>query len=242
MRGLAMAILAERFEEVSVPAAVPPLENGDHLNQETFHKRYAAMPPDVNAELIGGIVYMASPVRRKHGRHSGKAFTWLDAYETETLGVEAYDNTTAILAEESEPQPDVALLISPECGGQTTVKDDYIIGAPELVVEVASATESYDLHLKLQDYERAGMREYVVVVLRQQRVLWFVNRGGRFEAVDAGADQLYRSEIFPGLWLDPAALLRLDSKALRAALELGLATPEHEEFVQRLAAARAAKG
>jgi Uma2 family endonuclease len=237
-----MAVRAERFEDVPDPAAIPPLENGDHLTQETFHERYSAMPPDVNAELIGGIVYMASPVRRKHGRRSGKVCVWLDAYETETPGVEFYDNTTAILAEASEPQPDVALLISPECGGQTSVENDYIVGAPELVVEVASATESYDLHLKLKDYERSGVREYVVVVLRQQRVLWFVNRGGRFEAVDVGADQLYRSETFPGLWLDPAALLRLDSKALRAALAQGLSTPEHQEFVQCLTAAREANG
>jgi len=237
-----MAVLAEHFEVVPAPAAIPPLENGDHLDQQDFHERYTAMPPDSEAELVAGIVYMASPVRRAHGRHSGKVFVWLDAYEAETPGVEAYDNTTAILAEDSEPQPDAALLINPKCGGQSGVENDYIVGAPELVVEVASATESYDLHLKLRDYERAGVREYVVVVLRQQRVLWFVNRGEGFEAVDTGADQLYRSEVFPGLWLDPAALLRLDSKALRATLELGLATPEHQEFVERLAAARESGG
>jgi len=237
-----MAVLAERLVEAPAPAAVPPLENGDHLDQPTFHERYEAMPPDIAAELVGGIVYMPSPVRRKHGRHSGKISVWLDAYEAETPGVEAYDNATTILGEDSEPQPDAALLISPECGGQTAVENDYIVGAPELVVEVASATESYDLHVKLRDYERAGVREYVVVVLRQQRVLWFVNHGAGLEEVEVGPDQIHHSESFPGLWLDPAALLRLDSKALRAALEQGLATAEHREFVERLAAARAPSG
>lgn len=237
-----MAILAKRVGDVPICREFPPLENGAHLDQKTFHARYEAMPPDTNAELIGGIVYVASHVRCTHGQQSGKVCAWLVNHESETPGVEALAHTTVILSDSSELQPDVTLLISPEYGGQTGVENDYIVGAPELVVEVASATESYNLHLKLKDYERAGVREYVVVVLWPQRVLWFVNRGGRFETVDAGADQLYRSETFPGLWLDPAALLRLDSKALRAALELGLATPEHQEFVQCLAAAREAKG
>jgi hypothetical protein len=38
-----------------------PLENGDHLDQPTFHARYQAMPEHCRAELIGGIVYMPSP-------------------------------------------------------------------------------------------------------------------------------------------------------------------------------------
>jgi Uma2 family endonuclease len=237
-----MAVLAERGVEVHGGAAVPPLENGDHLDQPTFHERYAAMPADTRAELIGGTVYMASPVRRKHGKHTAHVVTWLVLYESETRGVEVFDNATAILAEDGEAQPDAALLIGPDFGGQTRTADDYIVGAPELVVEVASATESYDLHLKLHAYERAGVREYVVVVLRQQQILWFVNRGTGFEAMEPGVDQLYRSEVFPGLWLDPAALLRLDSKAVRSALEQGLVTTEHQEFVQRLAAAGEANG
>jgi hypothetical protein len=40
---------------------VPPLENGDRLDQRTFHARYVRMPENCRAELIGGIVFMASP-------------------------------------------------------------------------------------------------------------------------------------------------------------------------------------
>jgi hypothetical protein len=49
---------------------LPPLENGDQLDQKTFHARYEAMPEDCRAELIGGIVYMPSPQKLPTARHS----------------------------------------------------------------------------------------------------------------------------------------------------------------------------
>jgi hypothetical protein len=43
-----------------------------------------------------------------------------------------------------------------------------------------------------------------------------------------------RSEVFPGLWLDTAALLRGDMAAVLATVQQGLASPDHETFVARL--------
>src|SRR5438094_7619698 len=100
------------------PTHLPPLENGDRLDQPTFHERYEAMPEHVRAELIGGVVHMPSPLKPKHGRSQLKLMGWLSLYEDATPGVEGFDNTTAILGEESEPQPDGYLIISPEAGGQ----------------------------------------------------------------------------------------------------------------------------
>jgi len=216
---------------------LPPLENGERLDQKTFHARYEAMPEGTRAELIGGIVYMPSPLKPPHGRMHICVAHWLANYEDATLGVQTYDNVTAILGEDSEPQPDVCLIIAPEKGGQMRVnEDDYLEGAPELIAEVASSTEFLDLHGKKDDYERAGVREYIVVALRQNRVFWFILRNGRFEELPLGADGVYRSEVFPGLWLDPAALLRLDRPRLRELLQEGLSTQEHAAFVARLAA------
>lgn len=232
-----MTVLLNRHD--TTPNDLPPLENGDHLDQPTFHERYAAMPPGTRAELIGGIVHMPSPVRRSHGSHTLEVAGWLRDYKMKTPGVEALDNATTILGEWSEPQPDFSLLIAAECGGQTRVTPDgYVAGGPELVVEVAGSSEAYDLHTKLADYEQAGVREYVVVVIRQRQVQWFTNRDGRFIRVSSAADGVFRSAVFPGLWLDPMALLRGDSAAVRAVVEQGLATPEHAAFVRRLAAVR----
>src|SRR5438094_9120281 len=127
------------------PKPLPPLENGDRLDQKTFHERYEAMPPDVRAELIGGIVYMASPMKRRHGRYGTRMIRWLGEYEEATPGTEVLDNTTNILGPESEPEPDGCLLILPERGGQTWEdKKGYLNGSPELVAEVGESTESID--------------------------------------------------------------------------------------------------
>jgi Uma2 family endonuclease len=115
-------------------------------------------------------------------------------------------------------------------------EDDYLEGGPEWIGEVASSTESYDLHSKKRDYERAGVQEYLVVALKQQKVLWFVNRAGHFEEQPPDADGAIRSEVFPGLWLDSHALLQLNGKRLIAMLRKGVGTPQHASFVKRLAA------
>jgi Uma2 family endonuclease len=214
---------------------LPPLEEGDHLDQPTFHRRYEAMPSSVRAELIGGIVFMPSRPRRLHGRLQGRVAACLAAYDSATPGTEAFDTVTVILGEQSEPQPDGSLLIAAPGRGQTRDEEGYIAGAPELVVEVAAGPEAIDLHRKRDDYEKAGVREYVVVVLRTRCVLWFVRRNGAFEDLPPGSDGVFRSEVFPGLWLDPEALLRLDGPGVLRALQQGLASPEHAAFVARLA-------
>ena len=216
---------------------LPPLENGDRLDQKTFHARYEAMPSHVRAELIGGIVYMASPMKARHGRHGTPLIRWLGEFEEDTPGTEVLVGATTILADESEPEPDGSLLILPEYGGrQTWEEDGYIAGAPEFLGEIGYATESIDLHAKIDDYENAGVREYVVVALRMHKVFWFARRRGKFKEMSPAPDGIYRSDVFPGLWLDPAAMLRRDGKKLLAVLRKGLASPEHAAFVAKLAA------
>jgi Uma2 family endonuclease len=222
----------------AVQNKVPPLENGDHLDQPTFHARYEAMPEGVRAELIGGIVFMASPVRRRHMRGSGLAYAWLLAYEDETPGTEALNNGTIILDLESEPEPDAILRVLPEYGGRTQDEDDYVAGAPELVIEVASSSEAIDLNRKKADYERAGIDEYIVALLRGQEVRWFVLEEGTYRLLAPDTNGILRSRRFPGLWLEPQALLGGDRKRMLEVLREGLASPEHAEYVTRLAAGR----
>ena len=144
---------------------------------------------------------------------------------------------TTILGETSEPQPDGALIIDPAAGGQTGLSEDgYTTGPPELIVEVASSSVSIDLHAKRRDYEQAGVLEYVVVVLRQDVVRWFVLQDGTYQEMFADAHGIFRSRIFPGLWLHANALLQLNGVTVMDVLRQGLATPEHAAFVQQLQA------
>jgi len=216
--------------------AVPPLENGDHLDQKTFHARYEAMPEDCRAELIGGIVYMASPQKLPHSKAHALAIRWLDGYADATPGTEALLNNTQILGPDSEPEPDGCLFITPECGGQVYVdKDEYLNGPPELVVEVSASTESIDLNRKKLDYQRGGVREYVVLALRMQKVFWFVRQRGKYVEMPLPKDGVYCSRVFPGLWLDAAAMLSNRRADVLAALRRGLASTEHGAFVAKLA-------
>ncbi len=218
----------------STPFRIPPLENGDYLDQRTFHERYRAMPLDFRAELIEGMVIVPSPTKVPHGQHHTALMACLYLYKAATPGTNAVDNTTTILGDESEPQPDGSLYVLPEFGGQCHLVDDYLHGPPEWLAEIASSSEAYDLHGKYRDYERAGVREYVVVLLREQAVRGFLLHEGRFKPHAADPDGIYRSLTFPGLWIDCAALLHDDAPAVLATLGQGLQSPEHAAFLLRL--------
>jgi hypothetical protein len=116
--------------------------------------------------------------------------------------VESCDNATVRLDLENEPQPDGFLRILPQCGGQSRNDDEYVGGAPELVAEIAVSSVSIDLHKKLRVYQRNGVREYLVWRVSDSAIDWFGLRGGQFERLPPGETGRYRSEVFPGLWLD----------------------------------------
>jgi hypothetical protein len=226
------------------PASIvePPrtLVEGQRLDQSEFHSLYEAMPPGTRAELINGVVFMPSPVGLPHGRAHVPTMVWLSYYQENTPGVEALDNTSAAIGRKSEPQPDGLLRILSEYGGRTHAKQGFLHGVPEMMVEVAQASRYTDLGPRFDDYERAGVQEYIVHALEPSDVQWFVLRDGHFVELTPGADGIFRSEVFPGLWLDPKALIRGDTRRLRAVLDLGFATPEHADFVATLAKAHRA--
>jgi Uma2 family endonuclease len=219
------------------PVIDPPrtLVEGQRFDQPTFHALYEAMPPGTRAELIDGVVYMPSPVSYTHGKAELPVLIWLDYYAEKTANVEALGNVTTILGRKNEPQPDALLRILPDCGGQSWNEDGFVHGAPELIAEVAKTTRYVDLGPKLREYEHAGVLEYVVHAIDPDEILWFGQEQGVLVQKLVDADGLFRSTVFPGLWLDPHALLDGDRQRLRAIVELGCAAPEHAAFVARLA-------
>lgn len=227
----------EAMSAARKPSPIPPLENGDRLSRAEFERRYEAMPWLKKAELVEGIVYMPSPVRlRRHGRPHADLLWWMVSYSAATPGVEVADNASIRLDLDNEPQPGASMFTLPECGGQAQIDaDDYLVGSPELVGEVSSSTVSIDLGLKRQVYRRNGVREYVVWRVGDDAIDWFVRRDSDFELLIPGTDGILRSECFPGLWLDAAGLRRRDLSAVRKVFEIGLATPEHSNFVKSLA-------
>ncbi|MEQ8970933.1 MAG: Uma2 family endonuclease [Coleofasciculus sp. C1-SOL-03] len=221
--------------KLSPRLTIPRLENGDKLNRFEFEHRYSAMPDLKKAELIEGIVYMASPVRaKKHGKPHSRMMTWLGTYEAATPGVETLDNTTVRLDADNEPQPDAVLRL--EQGGQSTVSDDdYIEGAPELIVEIAASSVSIDLHQKLNVYRRNGVQEYLVWRVENGELDWFRLNAGEYVKVAPNSEGIICSVVFPGLWLNRSALLAGDLAKVLDVLQQGLASQDHQDFVQDLA-------
>jgi Uma2 family endonuclease len=211
------------------------LRQGQRLTQKEFHRRYTAYPEDVKAELIGGVVHMPSPLGKLHGDSHGIVVGLGWTYSVATPGVRVSDNATTILGEESEPQPDVSLRILAEYGGQERPSERFIEGAPEWIAEVADSSEDIDLGAKRIDYEQAGVREYLVVYLAEQVIHWFDSRaGGELRPTRQG---IYRSGIFPGLWIDGPALLAGNGTRLLEVVQQGIASRAHGAFVNRLARA-----
>ncbi|HJT79364.1 MAG TPA: Uma2 family endonuclease [Gemmataceae bacterium] len=225
-----------KLVEKKLPPGSPPLRHGQRLTQAEFHRRYEAYPNDVKFELIGGIVYLAPPVPWSHGQYTVELGAAFSLYDASTPGVEAGSNATVILGKESEPQPDQALRILPEYGGQSRLNEgEYVEGAPELLAEVAYNSRDLDLNQKRDDYQRAGVVEYLVLCVAEQALHWFDFRaGGPLRPNSRG---VWRSKIFPGLWLDGPALLARDSARLIAGVQRGLASREHAAFIKRLQAA-----
>jgi Uma2 family endonuclease len=209
------------------------LQSGDRLAQAEFHRRYEQYPEDVKFELIGGVVHMASPMRGPHGLYTSELNLVLGFYKAMTRGVEAAENITAILGDESEPQPDLLLRIQHECGGQSRYDEEqYLNGPPELIAEVAHSTVALDMHGKRDDYLAAGVQEYVVLCVAEGEIHWHHFPSKRKLKPDR--DGVYKSRVFPGLWVDGPALLDRDSARLITTVQRGLASPQHAEFARLL--------
>ncbi len=222
----------------TVEQEMPELVQGDFLSRAEFLRRWEAMPDLKRAELIQGVVYMPSPLSRDHGTRDNAVSTWLGVYWAATPGCEALNNATWFMGDDETPQPDGSLRILPECGGQSTNKGRYVGGAPEFLAETCLSSTAYDLHQKREVYQEAGVQEYLAVLLREREVRWHRLVGGRFEVMPAPADGIYRSAVFPGLWLDADALLAGNLARVLAVLEEGIHTSEHRAFVEELARRR----
>lgn len=211
------------------------LQNGDRMTRTEFLRRYRAMPNISHAELIEGRVYMPSPVSAdRHGEPHFDLITWLGMYRAMTPGVVGGDNSTLELDFDNAPQPDGYLRLTEQVGGQSRLVHGYVQGAPELIIEIAASTVSYDLHEKMNAYRRNGVKEYVVWRTNDSAIDWFILVDGRFDPHPMSDDGIYRSLVFPGLWLDTVAVLRGDMAQVLQILQQGLADASHQAFVMTL--------
>ena len=229
------------------------LYHGMWMRNPEYHRLYEATPPGFRAELIEYRVYInrdhhgraggdlwnelrAEPVgtKKRHFSCHSMLIGWLDRYAEATPNIEVGTTPTFRLPDGTEPEPDATLrrLTEAENLAEDAAHDGWATGAPGLAIEVSDSTRRRDAGPKRRDYERNGVAEYLMLDLPGRRVRWFA-RGddGAYAELPPNADGLLKSRVFPGLWLDPAALLAGDRAGLKAALAAGLASPGHAAFV-----------
>ncbi len=217
---------------------IPPLENADlgeirfavRLTAFQFEHRYQLMSNVKKAELIEGLVYMPAALRfRQYGKPHAHIIGWLAQYEAATLGVELADNAMVRLDEKNVPQPDA--LLSIDKGGKSIIsEDDYVEGAPELIVEIAASTVSIDLHDKLKTYERNQVQEYLVWRVYDNEIDWFALKEGQYTKLKIDKNGIIKSDVYPGLWLDVEALLTGNLLKVLEILQEGMKTREYQNF------------
>jgi Uma2 family endonuclease len=193
------------------------LESGDHLTQAEFHRLYCARPDIKKAELVEGVVYVASPVRLLHGEPHGFVMTWLGSYRATHIELRLGDNTTVILDDDNEVQPD-AFLWRQEASGAHLDEEGYVEGAPQLVVEIAASSASYDLHEKMRAYQRNQVQEYIVWRALDEAIDWFHLVDEDYVRVEPDENGIIESSQFPGLRLHVEKLLKGDLAGVLAEL------------------------
>jgi Uma2 family endonuclease len=218
----------------------PPLREGDRMDCDEFIRRWNAMPePRSRAELLEGVVHFKPMTIRedRHGVPQAQMMFLLMTYQLATPGT--LSATASLrLNWRNIPEPDGYLRVLETHGGRSRrAADGFVDGPAELVVEVSAATVRKDSGLKFDIYRRAGVLEYVLWKTETGGLEWFVRREDRFDPLPPDDDGVIRSEAFPGLWADTAALMRNDLAAAPATLQRGLASAEHAAFVERLRAA-----
>jgi Uma2 family endonuclease len=215
-------------------SALEPLRDGERLTADEFFARYEAMPDVKKCELIGGIVYMGSPVSYdNHGEPDHTLALALIVYTAKTPGVSSAGNTTCFLDDANQPQPDLFLRIGQ--GGSSHINErGYVVGPPELAAEIAFTSLDRDARPRRRMYLEASVQEYLIWRVEEQVLEWLILQNGAYEALSPRADGLLCSEVFPGLWIDPQAMIANDRSRILDVILQGTVSPEHAAFVQRL--------
>jgi hypothetical protein len=162
-------------------------------------------------------------------------FGWVGLYRWFTLGTCGAVRAKIRSHEGDAARPDALLHVAESHGGRCRAMLDCFEGGPELIIEIANTTADEDLGPKRDPYRKFGVQEYIIWRVGDRALDWFVLRNKLYWPLDPGPDGIIRSEVFPGLWLDPAALLASDPARVLAVAQQGHGSPEHTAFVQELA-------
>ncbi len=186
--------IAEK-NQIASPARPWPPAQGDWTYQD-----WLRLPDDgFRYEVLDGVLYMTPPPAIKHQRSLFHLASKIGAFvEERNLGEVLIAPCGVRLPTQPVPvQPDI-LFVS--AGRQDIVGEQYVEGAPDLVVEVLSPSNwLYDRNEKFQAYRTAGVQEYWIVDYRASTIEVFSLEEGAYALVGQfGSGEVAHSQLLAG--------------------------------------------
>jgi Uma2 family endonuclease len=195
MKGVADMATTERYSMVIPADWVPGPEQG-----QWTYSHYAALPDDGQRyEIVNGVLVMAPAPTPGHQASILRLSHYLFVHvELAGLGRVLTGPIDVELGPKNVFQPDVLVLLNAHID---KVAEKKIIGAPDLMVEVASpSTATFDRFTKYDIYARAGVTEYWIVNVERRTVEVMVLEGDKYHSLGIfRGQQTLPSQIVPHL-------------------------------------------
>jgi Uma2 family endonuclease len=173
----------------------------------TFDEFCSLVPDGQKADLIDGVIYMASPDMRRSDKLTNFVHHLLQGFnDARGLGGEVFGSRFAFkITEIRAPEPDVAY-VCPE--RLHLVSERHMNGGPDIAVEIVTRdSRDRDYGEKRRLYQEAGVREYWIIDPIQQCVE-FLRLGDRgYDAVRLERSRTFHSRVLPEFWMDLQWLL-----------------------------------
>ena len=168
----------------------------------TFDEFCVLVKEDQKADLIDGVIHMASP----ENIEANDLFVWLlrliaDYVDEKDLGKVNGSRVAYRLAEHESPEPDIAFVRKKRLA---IVQRTFVEGSPDLAIEiVCPESVERDYEKKRKQYQKAQVPEYWIVdEILQKMTLLRLDLEGRYREVRPRKGVLH-SEALPGFWLRP---------------------------------------
>ncbi len=164
---------------------------------------------DMHVEIINGELFMMATPSSRHQEISGELFRQLANFlEGKPCKVYPAPFGVRLFEQDGDRPEDVDTVVEPDISvicDRDKVDARGCKGAPDLIVEILSpSTRRHDRLVKLDLYQRAGVREYWIVDPENRSVLVFLPDGNGSYRIreDYGSEDIARVNVLEGCFID----------------------------------------
>ncbi|MCI0418901.1 MAG: Uma2 family endonuclease [Acidobacteria bacterium] len=168
----------------------------------TYAEFLRIIPDDVHAEWVDGEVVLMTPVSSDHNDLSVFLLALLRLYaEARDLGKVFCEPFQMKIGPDLPGRSPDLLFVSKK--RLSHVKKVYLQGPADLAVEIISPdSRARDRGEKFYEYEQGGVREYWLLdPARKQAEFYELGKNGIYRLMTVGEDDIFRSQVLKGLWL-----------------------------------------